>query len=72
MKKKDFFSELFRKQITVNDPDYWLMVYAEFLFRIDDLIDKNCTCIKCQADLQNYRDFFSRLKKERNSFYDQK
>ena len=58
MKKKSFRSQLFRREIQENDPEYWIKVYAEFLFRIDELEKQNCNCFKCQNDLQNYKSFF--------------
>ena len=69
MKKKAFRSQLFRKEIMVNDPEYWIKVYAEFLFRIDDLEKQNCNCFKCQTDLENYRAFFEKLKSEKDRLY---
>jgi hypothetical protein len=70
MKKKSFRSQLFRKAINENDPEYWIKVYAEFLFRIDELEQQNCKCFKCQNDLQNYKSFFEKLRSEKNILYE--
>ena len=69
MKKKNFRSQLFRKNILENDPEYWIKVYAELLFRIEDMEKQNCNCFKCQTDLRNYYDFFKKLKSEKNILY---
>jgi hypothetical protein len=69
MKKKVFYSQLYRKTIYIDDPEYWIKVYAEFLFRIDDLEKQNCKCFKCQTDLENYRGFFAKLQKDRSIVY---
>ena len=69
MKKKAFNSQLFRKEILENDPDYWIKVYAELLFRIEELEDQKCNCYKCQADLKNYMEYFEKLKSAKNILY---
>jgi len=47
MEKKAFRSQLFRRKIDVYESDYWSIVWAETLFRIDDLEFRKCTCFKC-------------------------
>ena len=37
MKKKNFRSQLFRKEIHENDPEYWIKVYAELLLELMNL-----------------------------------
>ncbi len=69
MKKKVFYSQLFRKTISEDDSDYWIKVYAEFLFRIDELEKQKCNCLKCQTDLENYQSHFEKLKKEKWVLY---
>lgn len=67
MKKKDFHSQLFKRQIHVLDPDYWPIVRAETLFRINDLEIRNCSCFKCKQDLENLKDFWEKLTKMEKS-----
>jgi len=62
MERKAFQSQLFRRKIEVNVPDYWSIVWAETLFRIDDLEVRKCTCFKCSTDLEKYYAFLSRLR----------
>lgn len=72
MIKKDFRSQLFRKEILTNDPEYWIKVYAELLFRIDELEEQKCNCFKCQSDLITYQKFFNKLKSEKSTLYTDK
>ena len=69
MKKKNFRSQLFRNEIIESDPEYWIKVYAELLFRIDELEEKNCNCFKCQSDLDNYKVYFEKLRKDKSFIY---
>jgi hypothetical protein len=69
MKKKVFRSQLFRKEIQENDPEYWVKVYAELLFRIDELEKQNCNCFKCQSDLDSYKSFFEKLRSGKDKLY---
>lgn len=69
MKKKKFRSQLFRKEIQDNDPEYWIKVYAELLFRIEEMEKQECNCFKCQTDLKNYREFFEKLKSVKSILY---
>jgi hypothetical protein len=69
MKKKNFRSQLFRKEIHENDPEYWIKVYAELLFRINELEEQKCNCFKCQTDLDNYKSFFEKFKLDKNLMY---
>ena len=69
MKKKNFRSQLFRKEIPENDPEYWIKVYAELLFRIDELEEQKCNCFKCQTDLDSYRNFFQKLHANKSFLY---
>jgi len=69
MKKKNFRSQLFRKEILENDPEYWIKVYAELLFRIYEMEDQKCNCFKCQTDLENYRIYFKKLQIDKNLLY---
>ena len=65
MKKKNFRSQLFRKEILENDPEYWIKVYAELLFRISEMEEQNCNCFKCQNDLSTYRQTLQKLRSEK-------
>jgi hypothetical protein len=69
MKKKNFRSRLFRKEINENDPEYWIKVYAELLFRINELEEQKCNCFKCQTDLDNYKSFFEKFKLDKKLIY---
>jgi len=62
MEKKAFRSQLFRRKIDVYESDYWSIVWAETLFRIDDLEFRKCTCFKCLTDLEEYKGFLTRLR----------
>jgi hypothetical protein len=69
MKKKSFRSQLFRKVIEPNDTEYWIKVYAELLFRIDELEMQKCNCFKCQTDLDRYLKFFQKLRDDKAFLY---
>ncbi len=69
MKKKNFRSKLFRKEIPETDPEYWIKVYAELLFRITELEQQDCNCFKCQTDLNSYRNYFDKLNTNKNILY---
>lgn len=69
MKKKNFRSQLFRKEIKENDPEYWIKVYAELLFRIYELEKQKCNCFKCQTDLNSYLNFLDKLNCDKNFIY---
>ena len=69
MKKKNFRSQLFRKEILENDPEYWIKVYAELLFRIYEMEDQKCNCFKCQTDLDNYRIYLKKLQINKSLLY---
>jgi hypothetical protein len=69
MKKKNFRSQLFRKEILENDPEYWIKVYAELLFRIYEMEDQKCNCFKCQTDLENYRSYLKKLQINKSLLY---
>ena len=62
MEKKSFQSQLFRRKIEVCEKDYWSIVFAETLFRIDDLEIRKCTCFKCSQDLEKYKNYLTLLR----------
>jgi hypothetical protein len=63
MKKKVFYSRLFRKNIIPEDSEYWYKVLAETLFRIDYLKEKKCSCIECNRELSELEEFLPKIKK---------
>jgi hypothetical protein len=62
MRKKVFFSRLFRKNVIPEDPEYWYKVLAETLFRIDYLLEKDCSCLGCKNELQELEEFLPKIK----------
>ena len=69
MQKKRFYSQLFGKIIEPSDKEFWNKYYAEALYRLYDLEDKNCGCMQCQDErikleefIKNKRDLISNLK----------
>ena len=50
MEAKTFHSRLFKRKINPDNPDYWTFLYADLLFRIRELDDRNCFCHYCNAD----------------------
>lgn len=64
MKKKNFYSTFYRKEIITDDIDYWYKVYSELLYRIETIRSSNCTCFQCQTDLEKYLTALEKVKKE--------
>jgi hypothetical protein len=62
MKKKKFDSQLFRREILPTEKDYFPIVYAELLYRIDDLETQNCSCFKCMEELEKYKNTLIKIK----------
>jgi hypothetical protein len=62
MKKKDFHSQLFGKIIKSDNPEYWQNIFAETLYRVDDMVEKNCSCMECHRILKKYKTFLTKLK----------
>ena len=50
MQRKNFNSRLFKKNIKIDDLDYWNYLYAESLFRLKQLDDLRCACGFCFAE----------------------
>ena len=49
MPKKPFFSSFYKGTIVKpDDPDYWLKVKVETLYRYVDLIERGCSCFECK------------------------
>jgi len=63
MRKKIFYSRLFRKNILPEDSEYWYKVLAESLFRIDYLEEKKCSCMECNKELNELNEFLPKIKR---------
>ena len=50
MDKKAFFSRLFEKKIDINNPDFWIFLYAEVQHRLKQIEDLNCHCHFCNNE----------------------
>jgi len=59
---KRFYSRLFQRYVEPNELYYWKFIYAELLYRIEDSEEKNCSCIQCQTELNNYKNYLDKLK----------
>jgi hypothetical protein len=57
MKKKTFYSRLFRKNIEVYEKDFWQKYYAEALFRLRELEEQDCSCIQCRTEREKLEGF---------------
>jgi len=64
MANKRFYSRLFQRYIEPNEMYFWKFVYAEFLFRIAELEEANCSCMQCQMELDKYKAYLEKLKKK--------
>ena len=69
MASRKFYSELFGRYILPDEVDFNSFVKAELLFRIDELKDENCSCMKCKDDLKKFKDYFQNLKILKNIDY---
>lgn len=61
---KKFYSRLFKRYVEQNNKNYWRLVYAELLYRIDYLEERKCNCFRCNTELQSYKEYLKKLKKE--------
>jgi len=50
MNKKAFFSRLFERKTDINNPDFWIFLYAEVQHRLKQIEDLNCLCHFCQHE----------------------
>jgi hypothetical protein len=65
MSRKVFHSQLFGRLIQPDDKDYWQIVYAEALFRYNQMVKDNCTCFECKRQREKLKDFIANDKKYR-------
>jgi hypothetical protein len=61
MKRKTFYSHLFRKKIQSDNFDYWMYLYAEAMFREKELEELRCPCASCFADLVKTRNILKQM-----------
>ena len=64
MAHKRFYSRLFQRYIEANEMYYWKFVHAELIFRIAELEEAKCSCHTCQTELDNYKTYLDKLKRE--------
>jgi hypothetical protein len=57
MAKKEFYSQLFKKIIRADDPDYSTKVLAEALYRLREYEMRNCSCMICQNSKQKLKEY---------------
>jgi len=57
MAKKEFYSQLFRKYIKIDDSEYSAKVMAEALYRLKEYEGKNCSCFYCLTSKQKLIEF---------------
>ena len=57
MAKKEFYSQLFRKHIKIDDPEYSAKVLAEAMFRLREYEVRNCSCMICQNSKQKLKEY---------------
>ena len=62
MRKREFYSQLFKRKIFPNDKDFAPIVKAELLYRIDKLKDEDCSCFECKNKLKEYTNYYNNLK----------
>ncbi len=49
MERKPFFSSFYQGTIVKpDDPDYWLKVKVEALYRYVDSLERDCSCFECK------------------------
>lgn len=57
MSRKEFYSQLFRKIIKVDDQEFTAKVLAEALYRLKEYEEKNCSCFQCQCSKHKLKEF---------------
>ena len=68
MAKKEFYSQLFRKYIKIDDPEYSSKVLAEALYRLKEYEGKNCSCFYCLTSKQKLKEFVEKKFENLGSF----
>lgn len=61
MERKTFYSHLFRKKIESINSDYWMLLFAEAMFREKELEELKCPCSSCFADLVKVRHIIKQM-----------
>lgn len=57
MARKEFYSQLFKKTIKYDDPEYSERVLAEALYRLREYEEKKCSCMICQNSKQKLKEW---------------
>ena len=57
MAKKEFYSQLFKKLIKNDDPEYSSKVLAEALYRLREYEERKCSCMMCQDSKLKIKEF---------------
>mgnify|MGYP003380306829 CR=1 FL=1 len=64
MDAKHFQSRLFKRTIKKDSPFYWQYLYAEILFRLKELAERQCPCKKCYTDKHDLEWYLSEIENE--------
>lgn len=64
MDKKDFKSRLFNKKILTDDQDYWKLLLAEVLFRLQEIEQLNCPCNICLTEKIHLKQLINNMVKD--------
>lgn len=64
MDKKTFKSRLFSKIINADNPDYWIILYAEILHRLRLLEDQFCDCHFCKDEAAHLNQIIKQMGKD--------
>ena len=64
MDKKTFKSRLFSKIINPDNPDYWIILYAEILHRLRLLEDQFCDCHFCKDEAAHLNQIIKQMGKD--------
>ncbi len=64
MDAKHFQSRLFKRTIKKDSPFYWQYLYAEILFRLKELAERQCPCKQCYMDKHNFEWRLSEIENE--------
>ncbi|QQS34791.1 MAG: hypothetical protein IPM56_11015 [Ignavibacteriales bacterium] len=64
MERKQFRSRLFKRKIEPENVDYWYLLYAEVLFRMNEMDDYNCPCSFCRQERTHLKYMLFKLVKD--------